>query len=176
MSGLSINDMIRNAGITITGRYTGPKSPPVYWEYNGKRIQRPENWKDTERVVFEEFGITLNSHILCSKCRDYEMSEIEGYKHLCVACACSEMDQEYEKKWEKELSIYETRTGIKYDFDEFCIACGGEEPDIDKSKLRGLPELKRAFQIERANYLEYTRRPRIDPQLKLNFSSNELPF
>lgn len=112
--------------------------------------------------------------VLCAVCSDpeYQMSDIEGYTHLCVACACGQMQEELEQQWAKELSIYNKRAGTNYDFDSFCLDCWGDVPEIDKSKLKGLSELKEIYETERCHYREYTAPP--DPQLELDFGG--LPF
>lgn len=112
--------------------------------------------------------------VLCAVCSDtdYEMSDIKGYEHLCVACACGQLQEDLELQWEKELATYAERAGIKYDFNEFCQACWGDTPDVDKTKLKGLTELIEVYEMERCRYKEYTAPP--EPQLELDFSG--LPF
>jgi hypothetical protein len=81
----------------------------------------------------------------------------------CPACECERTIKELEDTWNRELVIYEKRSGNKYDYYQFFDAALAG--NVDKKHLRGLPELKLCLQ--HANYLieEYNYTP--PTQLKL---------
>lgn len=111
----------------------------------------------------------------CPICEGTELdeSDIEGYAGMCDGCACEKMNQELEEQWEKELLIYEKRTGVKLDFNEFYFACQAGE--VDKKKLRGLKELKDCYECSLDHVAEIYRPCEADAQMELNFD-DKLPF
>lgn len=91
--------------------------------------------------------------MLCAACGSDELplSELEGYRGLCLACECNKMNDELETKWSKELAVYEKRTGERLNFNEFYYKC--ENGNVDKANLKGLPELKSCYEDAMINKL-----------------------
>ena len=119
-----------------------------------------------------ERSIICNGYtLLCSVCgsSDYEISELEGYKGLCFPCECEKMDKEFDLQVERELNLYQYRTGEKYSFNQFYWACGDLE--IDKSKLDDLPTLKEVFKDVENEQNRYN-----NLQLEIDFNECDLPF
>lgn len=112
--------------------------------------------------------------MLCAVCFSDELplSELEGYEGLCVACECQKMCDELEAKWNKELIIYEKRTGEKLDFNEFYYEC--QAGNVAKANLKRLPELKSCYE-DAIMDLEFYKNE--NKQLELNFYGDDnLPF
>lgn len=111
---------------------------------------------------------------MCKICHsnDLELSENKGYENICIGCECQIDADKLEAKWNKELSVYEKRTGLKLDFDEFCNECWEERINIEN--LHRLPELKSVYEQNKYEREEYFR-PR-NPQQEFEFEPNDLPF
>lgn len=121
-----------------------------------------------------DFSPHSSNAMLCAVCFSDELplSELEGYEGLCVACECQKMCDELEAKWNKELSIYEKRTGEKLDFNEFYYEC--QSGNVDKANLKRLPELKSCYE-DAIMDLEFYKNE--SKQLELNFYGDDnLPF
>lgn len=117
--------------------------------------------------------MSLDFCIVC-KSNDLPLSDLKGYEGLCSACECAKMVEEIELKWQKELAIYEKRTGQKFKFNEFYYEC--QKGKIDKSKLTRLPELKSCYEDAIMN-IKLQENANKTKQLELNFNGqNDLPF
>jgi RNA polymerase subunit RPABC4/transcription elongation factor Spt4 len=110
----------------------------------------------------------------CPNCGDTEFGKCDwkGYEHLCIACASETFANNLEIKWNKELAIYEKRTGQKLDFNQFYLACQAGE--VDRNNLKRLPELRGNYDEAMSDLAHYD--DPIDPQGDLFMQENDLPF
>lgn len=117
----------------------------------------------------------------CSSCgySEFYKSDVPEYSGMCDCCATNKSIEDLEDAWNYELSVLNKRLNRKYDFDSFCLACYGKEgeTEINKSDLKGLPELISLYESELSNWIEYNSPWATYPngfQLEFNFSG--LPF